>query len=218
MEQQPGRPSKTRRALRFILFLMAAAALGLLFIDDLRPAAEEPPAARLLPDLVDYRQVEGQTITAYVGALGEGAALLAGQPQLALTVGVVDGIAGCYQEVGGVRARVYSHAERPLEAGVVAVVDQARLTDPENLFRCVTPTALELEGLGETVIEPCTAAFTLTRPEGVFHVIYAASTYATCRDFCAALEGCAVHVDVGPLGKWTGLTRFTRLRNPTQIL
>lgn len=198
--EQPQQPKRLRRLARAGIFLLALLALGLLFVDELRPGGE-PPAARLLPDLPAYRQVEGQTITTYIGALSEGAALLAGQPQLALTVGALDGVIGCYQEVGGVRARVYSHAERPLEAGLVAIVDEARINDPDNLFRCVTPAALSLEGAEEMVIEPCAAAFTLVNDDGTFYVVYAASTYTTCHDFCTALEDCAVHTaEELPLG------------------
>lgn len=192
MEQQQ-RP-RSRRFLRAAIFVLAALALTLLFFEDIRPGNGEPPAAQLLPDLPAYRQVEGQAITAYVGALSEGAALLAGQPQLAITIGALDQMIGCYQEIGGVRARVYSHAERPLAAGLVAVVDEARLNDPDNLFRCVTPAALNLEGGAGEFIEPCTGAFTLERDEGTFHVVYAASDYAVCRDFCEAIAGCSVHV------------------------
>lgn len=184
---------RPRRFLRALIFLLAASALTLLFVDDLRRPTNEPPAAQLLPELPAYRQVEGQTITDYIGALGEGAALLAGQPQLAVTIGAVDGVVGCYQEIGGVRARLYSHAERPLEAGLVAVVDAAQINDPDNFFRCVTPAGLNLES-GEDGPQPCVAAFTLTRADGTFYVLYAGSAYSVCRDFCAALESCQVHV------------------------
>lgn len=192
MEQQQ-RP-RSRRFLRAAIFVLAALALTLLFFEDIRPGNGEPPAAQLLPDLPAYRQVEGQAITAYVGTLSEGAALLAGQPQLAITIGALDQMIGCYQEIGGVRARVYSHAERPLAAGLVAVVDETQLNDPDNLFRCVTPAALNLEGSAGEFIEPCTGAFTLERDEGTFHVVYAASDYAVCRDFCVAIAGCSTHV------------------------
>lgn len=185
--------TRPRRALRVIIFVLAAAALAILFFDDLQRGTAEPPAARLLPDLPAYRQVEGQTITAYIGALAEGAALVAGHPHLAVTVGAIDQAIDCYQEIGGVRARVYSHGQRPLEAGLVAIADEARLNDPDSLFRCITPAALSLEGGEELVIEPCTAAYTLVNEEGSFYIIYAASTYEVCRDFCTSLEGCDVH-------------------------
>ena len=185
--------SRFKRVSRAIVFILAVAVLAILLIDDFQRGTTEPPAARLLPDFPAYREVEGQTITGYIGALAEGAALLAGQPHLAVTVGALDQAVDCYQEIGGVRARVYSHAERPLEAGLVAVVDEARLNDPDSLFRCVTPAALGLQGGEELVIEPCTAAFTVVNEEGTFYIIYAASSYSVCRDFCESLEGCAIH-------------------------
>ena len=185
--------SRFKRVSRASIFILAVAVLAILLIDDFQRGTTEPPAARLLPDLPAYRQVEGQTITGYIGALAEGAALLAGQPHLAVTVGALDQAVDCYQEIGGVRARIYSHAERPLEAGLVAVVDEARLNDPDSLFRCVTPAALGLQGGEELVIEPCTAAFTVVNEEGTFYIIYAASSYSVCRDFCESLEGCAIH-------------------------
>lgn len=186
--------SRTKRVIRVLIFAAAVVMLGLLFANDLRRSPDEPPAARLLPDLAEYRQVEGQTITGYIGALSEGAALLAGQPQLAITVGALDSVIGCYQEIGGVRARVYSQKERPLEAGFVAVADETILNDPDNLFRCVTPAALSLEGTGEGGLEPCVAAYSVTLEDRTFHIIYAASAYQVCRDFCSNLEGCEVHV------------------------
>jgi hypothetical protein len=182
-----------KRVARIIIFILAAAALALLFFKNYRPGGGDTPAARLLPNLPAYRTVEGQAITGYISALSEGVALLAGNPQAALTIGALDSVIGCYQEVGGVRARVYSHAERPLEAGLVAVVDESVVNDPDTLFRCVTPTAFGLESIQGQFPEPCTAAYTLIREDGTFYVIYAASTLSTCYDFCTALEGCEVH-------------------------
>ena len=80
-----------------------------------------------------------------------------------------------------------------INARLLAVVDEARLNDPDSLFRCVTPAALGLQGGEELVIEPCTAAFTVVNEEGTFYIIYAASSYSVCRDFCESLEGCAIH-------------------------
>lgn len=199
--------SRSRRIIRVIIFLLAAVTLSLFFLDDVRRDLTDPPAARLLPDLPAYRQVEGQTLTSYIGALSEGAALVAGQPQLAVTVGVVDQAIDCYQEVGAVRARLYSHGERPLEAGLVAIVDDARINDPSNLFRCVAPATLDLEGSDEPVLEPCTAAFTLVREGHTFHVIYAGSTYSVCRDFCSSIEGCQVHGESQPANLTIAVSR-----------
>ena len=175
-----GKKSRFKRIGRIVLFLLAAVALTSMVWDDYQRDDIEPPAARLLPDLEAYRQIEG-------------AALLAGQPQLAVTIGVLDQMADCYQEVGGVRARAYSRSDNPLKAGLVAIVDESIVNDPDTLFRCVTPAALNLEETGEVVIEPCTGAYTLVNEAGEFHIIYAASDYSVCLDFCSSLAGCAVH-------------------------
>lgn len=188
-----GKKSRVKRIGRIVLFLLAVVALTSMLWDDYQRDDTEPPAARLLPDLEAYRQIEGQTITTYIGALSEGAALLSGQPQLAVTIGVLDQMADCYQEVGGVRARVYSRSANPLQAGLVAIVDESIVNDPDTLFRCVTPAALNLEETGEAFIEPCTAAYTLVTEDGDFHIVYAASDYSVCLDFCSSLAGCAVH-------------------------
>ncbi|MCL4802911.1 MAG: hypothetical protein KJ046_01265 [Anaerolineae bacterium] len=190
--------NRFKRVYRVAIFIIAAIALAGFIVDDFRQELVDPPAARLLPDLPGYRQVEGQTITTYIGALSEGAALLAGQPQLAMTVGAIDHVVDCYQEVGGVRARVYSQATAPLHAGLVAVVDETRANDPDLLFRCVAPVALGLESTDGNIIEPCTAAYTVVLEEGTFHVIYAGSAYDVCVDFCSSLEGCTTHSTLLP--------------------
>jgi hypothetical protein len=181
-----------RRFVRIILFILAAAVLALYFFRSFQPGGGDTPAARLLPDLPAYRTVEGQSITGYIGALSEGAALLAGQPQAAVTIAVLDSVIGCYQEVGGVRARVYSHAERPLEAGLVVVADESVVNNPETLFQCVTPAALDITGAESAALEPCAQAYVLTREDGTFYILYAASVASTCFDFCSQLEGCTL--------------------------
>ena len=173
-----------------VLLVVASVLLG---ID--RSGPEENPAADLLPDLPGYNTVEGERLTDYVSKLSGGAALLAGQPELALAIAAVDQVIGCYQEVGAVAARVYSLEEDPLSAGVVAVGDRNKLLDPENLFQCVVP-ALPSEGdepIDRATIRPCTANYALELEDNELYVIYAATTQEVCQSFCAALEGCEVH-------------------------
>ena len=148
-----------------------------------------PPAAALLPSLPGYIVVEGETLTSFIGKLSGGAALLAGQPELAAAIMAVDGIVGCYQQVGAARARVYSNQTAPLTAGAVAVADRNTLADPGNFFRCVAPNLLAQE----TKIQPCQAAYTLKRDGNEFYIIYAGTTLDMCRTFCSRLEGCAAH-------------------------
>lgn len=158
-----------------------------------RPAMPtgEPPAAAMLPKLSGYNTAEGQTLTSYIGKLSGGASLLTGNPQLAATLTVVDAIIGCYQEVGAVRARLYSSQTSPLSAGTVAIADRNALLDPANLFRCVAPNArLSTQSVQ---IEPCKASYTLKRDNNEFYILYAGTTTEICRAFCANLDQCTAH-------------------------
>jgi len=155
------------------------------------PMTVQPPAALMLPSLPGYTAVEGQTLTGYVGKLSGGAALLAGNPELAATLTAVDAIIGCYQQVGAVRARLYSKQASPLSAGAVAIADKKALLDPANLFRCVAPS---LRPQAQAIkIEPCKASYTLTRDGNDFYILYAGTTLEICQAFCKNLEGCTAH-------------------------
>ena len=145
----------------------------------------------MLPTLSGYNEVEGQTLTGYIGKLSGGASLLTGQPELAAAFTAVDAIVGCYQQVGAVRARLYSNQASPLSAGAVAIADRNALLDPANLFRCVHRTS----GFSaQTVkIQPCKANYTLTRDGNEFYILYAGTTLEICQAFCANLEGCTAH-------------------------
>jgi hypothetical protein len=155
------------------------------------PLTAEPPAAVMLPNLPGYTTVEGQTLTGYIGKLSGGAALLSGNPELAATLAAVDAIVGCYQQVGAVRARLYSNQASPLSAGAVAIGDKKALLDPANLFRCV---ALNLQPQAQAIkIEPCKASYTLTRDGNDFYILYAGTTLEICQAFCKNLEDCTAH-------------------------
>jgi len=187
-----------------IVYLIVVALLttmlsGCDFLSDfLQPTPGVPPAAEMLPDLPGYTVIEGQTLTEYIGTLAEGAALLAGHPEMAALALGVDKFIGCYQDVGAVRARVYSNKENPISAGAVAIADRNALLDPKNLLACLRPMveADDASAQGFT-IEPCSASYTLVRDDGTdsaeFYILYAATTQETCQAFCAQLEGCTAH-------------------------
>jgi hypothetical protein len=162
---------------------------------DLLPGAggptAQPPSVTMLPNLPGYTVVEGQTLTGYLGKLSGGAALLTGNPELAATLTAVDAIIGCYQQVGAVRARLYSNQALPLSAGAVAIADKKALLDPANLYKCVAPN---VGPRAQTVkIEPCQANYTLTRDGNEFYILYAGTTQEICQAFCKNLEGCTAH-------------------------
>jgi hypothetical protein len=159
---------------------------------------EPPPAAKLLPDLAGYRQLEGQTVTAYIGSLAEGAALLAGQPAAALKIAAVDRVVGCYQDVGAVRVRLYSQRDAPLSAGAVAVVDAEALTDPANLAACAAAEALDQAPAEDDPERPCAGSFTIANDDGLFQVAFAGTRTTVCQDICSAMEGCGRLADALP--------------------
>ncbi len=177
------------------LALLAAVLSGCEFLSGLlQPTPEIPPAAEMLPDLPDHTVVEGQTLTEYLGSLAEGAALLAGRPDLAALALGVDKFTGCYQDVGAVQARVYSNKENPLSAGAVAIADRNALLDPRNLLACLKPSTEAGEaGIQSFAIEPCSTSYTLTRDDNEFYILYAGTTQEICQAFCAQLEGCTAH-------------------------
>ncbi len=160
----------------------------------LQPTPETPPVVDMLPDLPEYTVIEGQTLTDYLGTLSEGAALLAGHPEMGALFLGVDKFIGCYQDVGAARARIYSHKENPLSAGAVAIADRNALLDPRNLLACVKPTPEpgkpSIQSFG---IEPCSASYTLKRDNNEFYILYAGTTAEICQAFCAELEGCTAH-------------------------
>lgn len=186
-----------KRTVIILFVLVTITGLALLQGCDNEPDGP-PPAAEMLPTLSGYNQVEGQTITTYVSTMAGGAALLAGQPQLTAAVAVVDHIIGCYQDVGAVRARVYSQVEQPLAAGAIAIGDRNEISDPGNLFYCVLPATLDAipTGPNEIEVQPCTANYTITRDDNEFYIIYAGTTPEVCAAFCENLEGCVAHVSM----------------------
>jgi len=155
-----------------------------------KPSAE-PPAATMLPNLPGYTTVEGQTLTGYINKLSGGAALLSGNPELTVMLAAVDRVITCYQQVGAVRARVYSNQAQPLSAGAVAVADKKALLDPANFFKCVTPNVQV--GAQSAQIEPCKANYTLQKDGNEYYILYAGTTREICQAFCKNLDQCTAH-------------------------
>ncbi len=184
---------------KFSIQLLCAITLAVLLSGCGVPPPVEPPAVEMLPDLPGYYVIEGEVLTDYISKLSGGAALLAGQPELAAVVVIVDQIVSCYQGIGAAQARLYSNEEMPLSAGAVAIADRNALTDPVNLFKCVAPVVFDSAEAGASALEikPCSASYTLSRDDAAmlneFYIIYAGTTEEICHAFCAQLEGCTAH-------------------------
>ena len=145
-----------------------------------------------LPDLPGYNTLEGQEVTAYIRTLGDGAAQLGGNPELAKKAATVDHFASCYQEAGALQVRGYSKQDMPLSAGVVTIVDRNAALNPRTLATCLNPPAMRAAGVA-SAIEPCSANYTVSRDDNEYHILYAGTTLEICQAFCSQLEGCTAH-------------------------
>ncbi len=180
-----------KRWIRVGMWLLAIVVFASLLVDRYRSAGEPLPVQSLMPDLAGYDQVEGRPIVNYVGALAQGAAMMAGQPQLAAAVGAVDRTVSCFNDVGAVQARAYSQSDQPLAAGAIAIANLDELSDPTTLAQCLAPDLLSLESTDDAfVLQPCTGDYGVIYGGQPMMVVYIGSTDSVCADFCANLAGC----------------------------
>ena len=136
-----------------------------------------PPVVEMMPDLPGYNVIEGEAVQEYIATLAEGAALLAGNPELVVLIEKVDRMIECYQDAGALNLRIFSNESFPLSSGAIAMVDQNRLTDPETLFECATGRLAPLSS--QPTLDPCGHSYTLNKDDNAFHIVYAGTTLAS---------------------------------------
>lgn len=175
-----------------LIIFVGLGACNLLVHRDDTPPPENPPAAQMLPDLPGYDTVEGETLTAYIGK-SAGSDFFDNKPDLKAMVTKADAVIACYQQVGAVRARLYSNHAEPWSAGAVAIGDKSAMLSPTNLFNCLGGGAKPKFQTQGVKIEPCSAHYTLTKDDNEFYILYVGTTTDICHDFCANLEGCTAH-------------------------
>ncbi len=152
-----------------------------------------PPVAQLMPEsLPGYEIVEVDSVMEYIKSLSQGGALLSGNVAMVALIERLDGTIDCYEEIGAVKSKVFVDEAFPLSTGAIAIVDQNRLTDPANFFRCVLGSGdgIMTEGIQ---LEPCSHTYTLERDGNQFHILYLGTTPEICHAFCSNLEGCDRH-------------------------
>jgi hypothetical protein len=171
---------------RKIVWLMFAAVLVLSACQPKQGSAKD-----LLPEVPNTTVVEGQTVSQFVAKLADGAALVAGNPELIPVIQRIETSAVCYQNVGAVALRTYTDKTFPLYAGVVAIVDRNALTNPANFLNCVVKPQSRAEAATPT-LEPCAKSYTLKKDDNEFYIAYIATTQQMCETFCSKLEGCAI--------------------------
>lgn len=179
-----------KRVIRGTFWLLAVLVLATLLTERYFVHSDPPAADPLMPDLPAYEQVEGQSIVSYMATLTQGAALLAGQPQLAAAAGLVDQMTGCFQDAGAVQTRVYSLRAEPLQAGAIAIADLEELTDPLTLAQCTVPDLLSLESHEGLVFQPCHFSYPYQDEDVSLVIAFAGTAERVCADFCSELAGC----------------------------
>jgi hypothetical protein len=147
-------------------------------------------ATAMLPDVPNTSIVEGQKITDFLAKLADGAALLAGNPELIPAIERVEASLSCYQGMGAVALRAYTDKAFPLSAGMVAIVDGKALTDPGNFLNCVVTRAQARLPGAPPAIDPCAKTYTLKKEDNDFYIAYIATTQEMCDAFCSRLESC----------------------------
>jgi hypothetical protein len=181
---------KARVFLMGTLFLLtlAVAACGLVQ----ESPTGTPPVAQLMPaNLPGYEIVQVDSVMDYIKSLSQGGALLSGNVAMVALIERLDGTIACYEEIGAVKAEVFVDEAFPLSTGAIAIVDQNRLTDPANFFRCVVGSGGGI--MTEATLEPCSHTYTLERDDNQFHILYLGTTPEICHAFCSNLEGCERH-------------------------
>lgn len=153
------------------------------------PTPTPPPPEVAAPTLVGYRSYAANEVQGQVATIIE-LATATNQPHIAVLVGVIDGMSQCYQEQGALQLKMYSKEENALITGVLAIVDESRLTDPAVLATCALQTGSGGNGL---IPEPCAASYTVEKDGKQIHISYAATDLEVCTALCTNLEGCTVH-------------------------
>ncbi len=161
---------------------------ALLFIAAACNPANSPDANDLMPDIAGYKVTEGEDLTEALTRMGQGASILAGQPEIAFAVEGVDRIMQCYQDAGAVSGRIFTNEADVLSAGVIVIVDRNRLTNPQTFINCVHPSDEGPDMV--SAIEPCSNTYTLKRDGNEYYFLYAATRPEVCQTFCSNLEGC----------------------------
>lgn len=144
-------------------------------------------AASLLPNLPDYQVSDTQNLQDAIAKVAGGAAVLAGQPEVAGAVVGVNALVTCYQKAGAIQSRSYVKKTDVVKAGVIVIIDRNAVTDPNTFLNCVAPSGPSVRATG---IQPCGKTYTLNRDNNQFYIGYAATNPEVCQAFCSALQGC----------------------------
>jgi len=153
-------------------------------------------ASQFLPTLGGYLTVaDAGSISDALTAIGAPASILTGNPIAAAAFAQVDGMIGCYQNVGALAAKVYVQTDiGAVVAGQVPRVGAMAVINQDRLANNFLPCALGSEGSNrfgaqgaEEQIQPCTGSGTFSVNNETLTYVYAATNPDLCAQFQAAI-------------------------------
>jgi len=123
------------------------------------------------------------TIGSFAGAASENPAIAYKSAQ------ITDQLIQCYQEAGATDSSGFYNTTFPLYGGVVAVVDENQIRDPNLFFKCITRAATSYS-IEKRPFQPCLSKFTIETHYNRFHVIIVGTDVTVCQSICQEMPAC----------------------------
>lgn len=173
--------SKNKIALLLIVLFGFSLMLNACSMGDTPAAVPTLP----LPDISGYTHHEGEEV---LKTSMEADAILGtffkGNPQFALTAGIIGKMGECAQSQGIARWRLYSDQADLTSSGVILIVSKNRITDPQIVLSCLLqPKPNKLNSL----LSPCAQNYSYSANNDTYYVFYAATKGEVCEKFKQAL-------------------------------
>ncbi|HLY27355.1 MAG TPA: hypothetical protein VKQ72_13515 [Aggregatilineales bacterium] len=148
-------------------------------------------AQNLMPVLPDYNTSSVLNIQDALAKLTSLAAAAGAQVEVSAGVAAVNGLVTCYEKAGALVGQAYVNKTNAVNSGLIIIVNQNQLTNPQVFTSCVVPIRPLAQANGAApVIQPCTKSYTLNQNNNTFDIAYIGTNPTVCQAFCSGLKGC----------------------------
>ena len=163
---------------------------GVITAPDTGDSASDPSSAsQFLPTLGGYITVaDAGSISDVLTAVGAPASLISGNPVGAALFAQLDGMIGCYQNVGAIAARVYVQADfQALRQGEIPRVGAMAVINQDRIVNNFVPCALGNAPRAQDAIQPCSNSGSFVVNGETLFYVYGATQPDLCAQFQAAI-------------------------------
>ena len=167
--------------LKRLIILLAIVAMALAACNNDEDAGEDPET--YLPDLEDYRTIEGSNLLDALESVGVKIAEL--DPETATTLSGVQSFYQCARDLGVAEYRMYSNKTFPQSAGVALVINLDRLTGSRFLLNCAFGG--EDDPTFGPDIQPCNDIWQYEDSEAKYWMLYSGTTEEICAEFASSM-------------------------------